>query len=354
MKIKLNKIKFTWYDPREEIDEGYIDELAESIKTDGLWTPILVKRNADGIYDLISGRHRIKAVQKLGWDEIEANILDVDDTIASILAIKTNILQKNLTDIEEAKAIKRIIDKYDFTQSEIAKKLGKSQAWVSNRISLVLDVSQKVQNALKEEKISTSHAVLLSKLSKEEQDEFVEYVISKKLNINESKEALNKYQNKTIFTIGYQGKEIDEFIKILENNNVELLIDIRESGKSSNKVAFNSEILEREFKKTNIKYLHKPELGVIFEIREPYIEGYIDDKAFKGWYEWHLNNIEFDISNFIELLKKNGKCCLMCMEKYAKPNKTQKYHCHRDFLVEIILKAKLKDPLLIFDKRKDL
>lgn len=354
MKIKLKNIKFAWYDPRKEIDDDYINELAESIKTDGLWNPVLVKRNKDSGYDLISGGHRLRAAKKLGWDEIEANILDIDDTIASFLAIKTNLLQKNLTDIEEAKAIKRIIDEFGFTQGEIAEKLGKSQAWVSNRLALVLDVSLKVQNALKNDKISTSHAVILSKLSKKEQDEFLEYIISNNLNIIASREALNKYQNKTIYTIGYQNKSLDDLINILEKNKINLLIDIRDSGKSSNKPQFNSEILKREFQKININYLHKSELGVIFQIRAPYIEGYISDKAFRGWYQWHLKNIEFNLQNFIELCKKSGKTCLLCMEQYSKPNGKQKHYCHRDILTEIILKNNPKDALLIFDRRIDL
>ena len=79
MKIKLSKIKFSKYDPREEIDEDYINELAKSIEQDGLWNPILVKNLSNGEYVLISGGHRLRAVQKIGWDEIEAKLLDVED-----------------------------------------------------------------------------------------------------------------------------------------------------------------------------------------------------------------------------------------------------------------------------------
>lgn len=354
MKIKLSKIKFAWYDPREEIDEDYINELAKSIKNDGLWHPIIVKRNNDGSYDLISGGHRIRAVQKLGWEEIEANVLDVEESTAALLSIKTNLLQRNLTDIEEARAIKKIIDEFGFTQSEIAEKLGKSQGWVSNRLSLILDVSEKVQNALKNDEISTTHAVLISKLSKKEQDEFLDIILKSNLSIIDAREAMNKYQNKTIFTIGYQGKSLDDMIEILQHNKIDLLIDIRKSGKSSNKPEFNSEILKREFNKIKINYIHKPELGVIYEIRAPYIEGYISDDSFKGWYQWHLKEVGFNAEKFIKFCKDNGNCCIMCMEEFSKPNRTQKHYCHRDFLVELILSHKPKDNLLLFEKRRDL
>ncbi|MFX1258960.1 MAG: hypothetical protein ACFFAN_13970, partial [Promethearchaeota archaeon] len=78
------------------------------------------------------------------------------------------------------------------------------------------------------------------------------------------------------------------------------------------------------------------------------------DSSFKGWYEWHLNNIDFKMEEFVKLLKESGNCCLMCMEEFAKPNSSQKYHCHRDFLAEILLAHKSSDTLLKFEARIDL
>lgn len=354
MKIKLDKLKFSKYDPREKIDEEYINELAESIKTDGLWNPILVKRLNNGDYEVISGGHRLRAVKKLGWEEIEAKLLDIEEDLGAILSIKTNFLQKNLTDIEEAKAIKNIIDDFGYKQSEIAEKLGKSQAWVSNRLALILDVSKKVQEALKNDTISTTHAVLLSKLTKQEQNTFLDYIIEENLNINDTRDALYKYQNQTVFTIGYQGKTLDNLLKILQESKINLIIDIRDSAKSSNKPEFSSDILKREFQKIKINYIHKPELGVIYQVRTPYIEGYISYDSFKGWYDWHLKKIEFNLEEFIKILKVSGNSCLMCMEQFAKPNETQKHYCHRDLLAEKITNYKSKDLLLNFQKRIDL
>jgi hypothetical protein len=95
-------------------------------------------------------------------------------------------------------------------------------------------------------------------------------------------------------------------------------------------------------------------LGVIYQIRAPYITGYIDHQAFKGWYNWHLDDIKFNIDEFIKFLKNSGNCCLMCMEEYARPTASQKHYCHRELLVDIILNNKSNDPLLIFDNRVDL
>ncbi|MFO8018995.1 MAG: ParB/RepB/Spo0J family partition protein [Promethearchaeia archaeon] len=136
MKIKVNKLKFSKYDPREEIDKEYIEELAKSIKKDGLWNPILVKRLSNGDYEVISGGHRLRAVRKLGWSEIESKVLDIEEDLGAIFSIKTNFLQKNLTDIEEAKAIKKIIDDFGYTQSEIAEKLGKKSSMGKQSFSI--------------------------------------------------------------------------------------------------------------------------------------------------------------------------------------------------------------------------
>jgi len=353
MKIKIKDIIIPWYQPREDFDEDYINELAESIKNDGLWTPIMV-REINGKFELISGNHRIEAIKKLGWDTIEAKIVDFDEDIASILAIKTNFLQKNLTELEEAKAIKKIIDKFGFNQSTIAEKLGKSPTWVANRLSLVMKLSKKVRDALSAEKITPTHAISFSALEENDQDVILEYCLQNKWGVNDLKENIKKFQNNILFSIGYEGLKLDNFIQKLKENKINLLIDIRDSVKSSMKPEFNGEILERECKKNEIKYLHKPEFGVIYQVRRPYIEGYINHDAFRGWYEWNLHSQELNLDDFKKFLKTNGKICFLCMEKYPKPNKNQKHFCHRDLLIEKILSHKSNMILDDFSKRIDL
>lgn len=353
MKIKLKDIIHPWYQPREDVDEEYLNELAESIKNDGLWTPIMV-REVNGKFELIAGNNRIAAVEKLGWDSIEAKIIDVDEEIASVLAIKTNLLQKNLSEIEEAKAIKGIIDKFEITQTEIAEKLGKSTAWVSNRLSLVMKLSKKVRDALSSEKITPSHAVSLSILDEKDQDILLTLSLQNKWGIKELKEGINKFQNDTLYSIGYEGLNLDVFIAAIKETKIDILIDIRESVKSKMKPEFSGEILERECRKNDIKYVNKPELGVIYQIRRPYIEGYINHDAFRGWYEWHLKEENFDLEKFKKFIKSNGKCCFLCMERYPKPIKTQKHYCHRDLLIEKILNHKSKTVLDDFLNRIDL
>ena len=353
MKIKIKDIILPWYQPRDELDEDYINELSKSIKNDGLWTPIMV-REIDGKFELISGNNRLEAVKKLGLDTIEAKIVDLDEDMASVYAIKTNFLQKNLTELEEAKAIQRIIDKFGFNQSEIAEKLGKSPTWVANRLSLVMKLSKKVRDALSGEKITPTHAVIFSALNERDQDLFLEYCLKNKWGIRELKESIKNFQNNTLFSIGYEGLNLDNFIDKLKNNKIDLLIDIRDSIRSSHKPEFNGEIIERECKKNNIKYLHKPELGVIYQVRRPYIEGYFDHEAFRGWYDWNLEEQKFNIGEFKKFLKSKGNVCFMCMEQYPRPNKKQNYYCHRDLLIEKIINHEGDTIFYDFNKRIDL
>jgi len=353
MKIKIKDIVKPWYEPREELDENYVNELAESIKNDGLWNPIMV-REINGKFELIAGKNRMEAVKKLGIDSIDAKIVDIDEEIASVLAIKTNFLQKNLTEIEEAKAIKKIIDKFGFNQTEIAEKLGKSPTWVANRLSLVMKLSKKVRDALSTEDISPTHAVSFSSLKEKDQDILLEYCIQNKWGVKELKEGIRKFQNDTLFSIGYEGLDLDGLIASLKDNNIDILIDIRDSVKSTRKPEFNGEIIERECKKNDIEYINKPELGVIYQIRRPYIEGYINHEAFRGWYDWHLDEQVFDFEEFKTFLKSSGKCCFLCMEKFPKPNKKQKHFCHRDLLIEKILNHNSENQLENFTKRQDL
>jgi len=355
MKIKISKIKVGKHSIRDEVDEEHIREIRESFKIDGQWHPIIVRRDENGSYDLIAGHCRLKAAQELGWEEIEATIKDLEDIDADVLSLKTNFMHTDLSPTEKGKVINKIITTYGISQKELSIKLGISQAQTSKLLTLALSLHKSVADALNSGTINYGVASVIGTLEINQQPRFLKIIIEKKITQPSKASSLKaKFLSDKIYTIGYQGKNLDFLIEILKKNKINLLIDIRDSGKSSNKPEFNSEILKREFNKINIKYTHKPELGIIYQVRAPYIEGYIDDNAFRGWYNWHLDNIGFNVEDFIEFLKNNGNSCLMCMEGNAKPNKNQKHHCHRDFLADIILNHKSKDSLLLFERRIDL
>ena len=360
MKIKLVNIDVGKFSIRDKMDDAHKKEVMESLKMDGQWNPIIVKPKGDGSYELIAGHYRLQAAKELGWKEIEATIKDISDEDADFLSLKTNIIRKIMDEIEEANVIKKIMDKYELSQKEIAEKIGRSPRWVSARLSLVLRVTNKVQDALSSGVISADHVSIISSISEErykdwedKQNAFLSYIIKNKWSRDETRSQLKKYLNDTLYTIGYQGRELADFIEILKNNKIKLLIDIRSSAKSEKKPDFSEQVLGRELERNKIVYNHFSELGIPFNIQAPYKEGKLSVDCLKQWYSWNVeNNVDFPA--IIKMLKESGRPVLMCMERYAKKMRDQKYPCHRDILANLILNHTTKDFLLKFENRIDL
>lgn len=360
MKIPISKIEVGRFTVREKLDEEHLKALAESLKEDGQWDPIIV-RPKDGKYELIAGHYRFEAAKYLGWKEIEATVKDLSDEEADFLALKTNLMRKNMDEIEEAKIIKKIMDEYELPQREIAKKLGMSDTWVSRRLALVLKITDEVQNALKDGKISAEHASLISNISEEiyndwkkKQNQFLQLILQNNWSRDETRKQLKRFLNDTIYTIGYKERNLDDFIKLLKSNEIKYLIDVRYSNESEKKPEFNGDILERELKRNGIEYIHMPQLGLPYLIQDPYKEGALSFECVKQWYRWHVYNQNgFDFEKFVDEIKSKGKAALMCMERYAKPMRDQKIHCHRDILADMILEIE-KDGVKLFENRIDL
>ena len=381
MKIPIDKIIIGKFRVRERIDEEHVDRIAESFKTDGQWDPIIVRpsRERPGYYELISGEYRVRAAMKLGWKEIEATIKDVDDQEAMVLALKTNLIRKNMTDLEEAEAVKRLMDEYNLDGNSVAKLLGVSPTWVSNRLALVMRLIDDVREALVRGKITLEHAVLISRLTikhekklpdgttkieripdERKQRLFLKYIIERKLPTSKAREALKWLQNDTIYTIGYEGRTLDEFIQVLKEHGIELVIDIRKSGQSRFKPEFNEDILKRALNEAGIEYERRPDLGVPYEIREPYVRGWLSHECFEQWYRWSVRGRIVDgkpkdlIPELVKRLKQK-RSCLMCEERYPTPKGKQKHYCHRHLLAKMIMEYEdPKEPLMKFERRVDL
>lgn len=357
MKIKITNIVIPWYAPREETDEEFISELAASMKKDGQWDDVIVRHNEAGEYELISGFQRITAAKNLKWDELDAKILDITENDAAVMALESNLLRRGLKEIEEGKAIQKMIDKYDYTHKQVAERLRKSPRWVSNRLSLAMDITNSVKKAMVDLKISVTQAIEIAKLSMEDQDKFLKIVLRRveendgnPISVEETKILRKRFTNDTIFTIGYSGWDIDDFINNLKENKINVLVDIRENVKSQRKPEFSGRLLEKRVQQIGIKYFSRTQLGVPWDIRAAVFEKGLSSSCFKEWYIWHVTKRD-EKNKAIETakeLKDVGAPAFMCMERYPKPKGKQDHYCHRDFLAEIILKEG------IFEKRIDL
>lgn len=171
------------FNPRKFFDSGHIRELAGSIKRDGQWNPIIVKKNTKG-YDLIAGECRLRATQKLGYNSIKARILDIDDEEAYLLALKTNVLRRDMNAIEEGFGIKKLIDK-GWSVDRVAKELNKSKSWVYFREKLFRNASDGLKNAIIQQIIPLTYAVEISELPEGLQGPVVEKTIRHRLNFKE-------------------------------------------------------------------------------------------------------------------------------------------------------------------------
>jgi len=182
------------FQPRLTFDETSLKELAASIKEHGIIQPLVLRRLGDK-YEIIAGERRYKASKMAGLTSVPAIISLLDDRKSAEVAIVENVQRRDLSSIEEAKSYKALLDKGYLTQDELAKKMGLSQSAISNKLRL-LSLSEKVQDALMNGKISERHARSLLQVSeKEEQDKWLDIIIEERLTVRELDRRLRELKN---------------------------------------------------------------------------------------------------------------------------------------------------------------
>jgi ParB family chromosome partitioning protein len=300
---------------------------------------------------VLCGNQRLHAARELGWTEIESTIKDVDDAEALILSIATNLSRSDMTEREQGKVLHQITQVTGWSQRDVAKKIGKSYQWVSKRIRVALDLHPDVADALEKGTITMAVAEIIASLEVSRQVTFLKYLLENKItDAEEARKAKRRFLNTTIYTVGYEGREIQEFVDLLKQNNIELLVDVRFSVESQFKPEFSKTFLQKELERAGIKYLHRPDLGVPFEWQNPYKDGAIPVECFEKYYRWHISTEVTDAKfiDFVDMIRETGKTVLMCYERYAKPSKTQKIACHRNVLANMMMEK------LFFQERTDL
>ncbi len=134
--LQISQIRPNPYQPRVEFDENGLKELAESIKENGVFQPILVRKSLQG-YELVAGERRLRACKLAGKTSIPALIVDFNDAQMMEISLLENIQRKDLTPIEEARAYRQLMDKLGYTQDQLSKRLGKSRTNVANMLRLL-------------------------------------------------------------------------------------------------------------------------------------------------------------------------------------------------------------------------
>src|SRR5699024_10963971 len=183
--IHTERIVPNRYQPRQVFEPNKIKELAESIDEHGLLQPIVVRPIEEGMFEIIAGGRRFRALQSLNKTHADVIIRDLGDEETAVVALIENIERENLSVVEEAEAYKKLLELGDTTQSELGKSVGKSQSFIANKLRL-LKLAPKVIERLREGKVTERHARAMLSLSDEDQETLVETIISQKLNVKQT------------------------------------------------------------------------------------------------------------------------------------------------------------------------
>ena len=145
--------------PRREFDDSQVKELAESIRSEGLLQPVVVRKVKDG-YELIAGERRLRAFRYLGQKTITARVLEVSDASSAVLALIENLQRSDLNPIDEALGVASLMRDFNLTQEAVADRIGKPRASIANSVRL-LSLDPEVQGFLRKGQLSTGHAKVL-------------------------------------------------------------------------------------------------------------------------------------------------------------------------------------------------
>jgi ParB family chromosome partitioning protein len=190
--LKLSQLQPGKYQPRTRMDEGSLYELAESIKSQGIMQPVLVRPlngGAGGRYEIIAGERRYRAARLAGLDELPVLVKPVPDEAAAVMALIENIQREDLNPLEEAQGLKRLIDEFGLTHEQAAQAVGRSRSAASNLLRL-LNLAAPVQQMLMAGDLEMGHARALLALDAAPQILAANEVAAKKLSVRETEKLV--------------------------------------------------------------------------------------------------------------------------------------------------------------------
>ena len=242
--IRISDIQKNPYQPRKEFSKEKIQELAQSIKENGLIQPIIVRQSPVIGYEILAGERRYRASIEAGLSEVPVIIKKLSDQDMMVHSIIENLQREDLNPIEEAKAYQSLIEK-GYTHADIAAKMGKSRPYITNLVRL-LTLPDFILNEVEAGKLSQAHARLLIQLSTDEQKKLLYRIQTEDLSVRQVEHLLKEEKNKK------KSKEKDHFIKEEEENlkkllglDVQISLQKKEAGKIT--ISFHNQEEYRRF-----------------------------------------------------------------------------------------------------------
>lgn len=189
--IPVEQIKANPNQPRKIFQDEELEELCDSIREFGIIQPLILKKLDKDEYELIAGERRLRAALRAGLKTVPAVIREADNQQSALIALIENVQRENLSFIEEAKAYKKLIDEHGLTQTVIAKKMGKRQSTISNKLRL-LSLPEDIQSMITENHLTERHARALLKITDDElRKHVIERIIRNGLNVTQSEKLIN-------------------------------------------------------------------------------------------------------------------------------------------------------------------
>lgn len=234
------------YQPRTHMDKGALDELAASIKAQGVVQPIVVRPLPAGNYEIVAGERRWRAAQLAGLQNIPAVVRRVPDEAAIAIALIENIQRENLNPVEEANALQRLIDEFRMTHQQVAEAVGRSRAAVSNLLRL-LTLNEDVREMLEQGRMDMGHARALLGLEGGAQSKTARQVVDKGLSVRETENLVRRLTEKPAGRKGTHGG-VDPDTRALQTKLSEKLgakVHIRHGRKGAGRLTIDYDSLDQ-------------------------------------------------------------------------------------------------------------
>ena len=241
--VQIKDIQKNPYQPRKEFSEEKIQELAQSIKENGLIQPIIVRKSPVLGYEILAGERRYRASIAAGLSEVPVIVKQLSDQDMMLHSIIENLQRENLNPIEEAKAYQSLIDK-GFTHTEIAEKMGKSRPYITNLVRL-LGLPKHILTEVESGKLSQAHARLLIQLSSDKQDKLLNRIQTENLSVRQVEQILQKTKKSSKKEKDHFVKEEEQKLKKILGLDVQISLQKKDSGKIS--ISFHNQEEYQQF-----------------------------------------------------------------------------------------------------------
>ena len=241
--VQIKDIQKNPYQPRKEFSEEKIQELAQSIKENGLIQPIIVRKSPVLGYEILAGERRYRASIAAGLSEVPVIVKQLSDQDMMLHSIIENLQRENLNPIEEARAYQSLIDK-GFTHTEIAEKMGKSRPYITNLVRL-LGLPKHILTEVESGRLSQAHARLLIQLSSDKQDKLLNRIQTENLSVRQVEQILQKTKKSSKKEKDHFVKDEEQKLKKILGLDVQIKLQKKDSGKIS--ISFHNQDEYQQF-----------------------------------------------------------------------------------------------------------